>query len=308
MKDGTGNKVKPALGPPGACYTCGFLEVLCAKRNKLLGFIFLLPLLITISNSFMSEAEITMNYTSRLNIFDIIEGVTEKFIRISLIPRKISAGQYAEVLVKQPSFLFLLFNSLKLTVPVCLGSLAVSLLSAYGFTRWRWKYKEALFSLYIVVMLLPLQAVLVPNYIVAGWLHIKESYLAIILPGIFSPFGVFFMRQSLKVFPPSCFEAAEMDGAGDWYILFRVIIPQIKSSIAALSMLTFIEYWNMVEQALIFIPDYTKEPLSVYLSRLNEGRQALAFAASCVYMLPPLLFLFAGQENLQKGIELSGLN
>jgi multiple sugar transport system permease protein len=156
-------------------------------------------------------------------------------------------------------------------------------------------------------MLLPLQAALVPNYIIASRLGIRESCLAIILPGIFSPFGVFLLRQNLKAFPPSYFEAAEMDGAGHWYLLLRVLAPQMKSAAAALCMLNFIDYWNLVEQAVIFINDYAREPLSVYLSRLGEGRVALVFAASAVYMLPPLWFLFTGQKDLEKGIEMSGV-
>jgi multiple sugar transport system permease protein len=273
----------------------------------LTGFLFLLPLIVTFTNSFMGEGEILLNYSSRLTIFDMLEGLTERFIRISLIPRKIDPGQYAEVLVNRPSFLVLLFNSLKITLPVTLGNLAVSLVTAYGFTFCRWKYRETLFAVYIVVLLLPLQAVLVPNYIIAGLLGIKDSSLAIILPGIFSPFGVFLLRQNLKALPPSYFEAAEMDGAGNGRILLFIILPQMRSSIAALGMLTFIEYWNLVEQAVIFITDYTREPLSVFLSRLGSGHTALVFAASCVYMLPPLWFLFSGQEDLERGIELSGV-
>jgi multiple sugar transport system permease protein len=273
----------------------------------LTGLLFLLPLLVTFTNSFMDEGEILLNYSSQLTIFDILEDLTEKFIRMSVIPRKISAGQYADVLVNQPSFMVLLFNSIRITLPVTAGSLAVSLLTAYGFTFCRWKYREALFAVYIVVLLLPLQAVLVPNYIAAGLLRIKDSSLAIILPGIFSPFGVFLLRQNLKAFPPSYFEAAVMDGAGNGHILLFIILPQIQSSAAALCMLTFVEYWNLVEQAVIFITDYTREPLSVYLSRLGGGHTALVFAASCVYTLPPLWFLFTGQEHLERGIELSGV-
>jgi multiple sugar transport system permease protein len=98
-----------------------------------------------------------------------------------------------------------------------------------------------------------------------------------------------------------------MDGAGNRHILLFIVLPQMQSSAAALCILTFIEYWNLVEQAVIFITDYTREPLSVYLSRLSEGHTALVFAASCVYMLLPLWFLFSGQEHLERGIELSGV-
>lgn len=271
------------------------------------GILFILPLVFTLANSLMSEAEIAMNFTTKLSVFDLVDGVVEQFAKLGLIPETVTFSQYFEVLLNQPSFLALLTNSLKLTLPVTLGALAVSLLSAYGFTIWRFKYKEAVFAAYIVVMLMPLQAVLVPNYIVADMLGIKESYLAIILPGIFSPFGVFLMRQSMKVIPGAYFEAAKIDGANEWQVFWRVVVPQLKSAIAALAILTFVEYWNLVEQAIIFINDYTKEPLSVYLSRLAEGRVGLIFAASCVYMFPPLWFLFTRQRDLEKGIEFSGV-
>lgn len=271
------------------------------------GLLFLMPLFVTFSNSFMTEAEIALNYTSRLTVFDLAEGIVESFIKMKWIPGQVSFQQYAEVLLNQPSFLILLTNSIKITLPVTIGNLLVSVLTAYGFTVWNGKYKETLFTIYIIVMLMPLQAVLVSNYIVADLLRLKDSYLAIILPGIFSPFGVFLMRQSMKAIPAAYIEAAKVDGAGDRYILFHIIIPQLKSSVAALCMLVFIEYWNLVEQAVIFIKDYTKEPLSVYLSRIADSRLNLIFAASCVYMFLPLWFLMLGRENLEKGIELSGV-
>lgn len=273
----------------------------------ILGLLFLLPLIVTLTNSFMTETEITLAYNSRLTVFDLVDGITEKFAQLRLIPQSVSFSQYYEVLVGQPSFLVLLTNSVKLALPVALGSLVVSAFTAYGFTIWDFKYKESVFAAYIIVMLMPLQAVLVPNYIVADIFRIKQSYLAIILPGIFSPFGVFLMRQSMKSMPPSYFEAARIDGATDWHIFWQIILPQMKSSVAALLMLVFIEYWNLVEQAVIFIDDWAKEPLSVYLSRLAEGRMGLIFAASCVYMFLPMWFLTLGQKDLEKGIELSGV-
>jgi multiple sugar transport system permease protein len=111
----------------------------------------------------------------------------------------------------------------------------------------------------------------------------------------------------MKALPDAYLEAARIDGAGNWYILLHIAVPQLKSSIAALAMLTFIEYWNLVEQAVVFIDDYTKEPLSVYLSRLSDGRMGLIFAVSCVYMFLPVWFLLLGQRDLEKGIELSGV-
>ena len=206
-----------------------------------LSVIFILPLLITITNSFISEAEIALNYTTKLSTFDLVGGITQKFVKFVLIPASVTLSQYIAVLFEQPTFIVLLMNSIKITLPVVLGNTAVSLLCAYAFTIWKWKHKEKFFFVYIIVMLMPLQAVLVPNYIIADWMNIKTSYLAIILPGIFSPFGVFLLRQSMKAIPKEYFEAAQIDGASDWYIFIYIVLRQMKSGIAALSMLVFIE-------------------------------------------------------------------
>jgi len=272
-----------------------------------LAILFIFPLLIILTNSFMSEVEIGLNYTTKLSVWDAIDGMTRKFVHFTLIPTNVTLSQYKAVLFEQPAFLTLLMNSVKITLPVVLGNVIVSLLAAYAFTIWQWKHKEKVFFVYIIVMLMPLQAVLVPNYIMADWLNIETSYLAIILPGIFSAFGVFLLRQSMKAIPKEYYEAAKIDGASDWYIFWHIVLPQMKSGIAALAMLVFIEYWNLVEQAIVFIKDYYREPLSVFLSRIADGQIALVFAASCIFMFLPLWFLAVGQKNLEKGIELSGV-
>jgi len=278
-----------------------------AAGFALLAFVLLYPLIVTFTNSFMSETEIALHYNMKATIFDMIAGVSRHFAQMRLIPNEASLSQYANVLVYQPSYLVLLMNSLKITVPVVLGNVVVSFLTAYGFSVWKWKHKEKLFFVYLLVMLMPLQALLVPNYIVADVLGIKDSYLAIILPGIFAPFGTFLMRQSMKSLPKEYFEAAEIDGANSAQILFYLVAPQMKSGVAALTMLVFIEYWNLVEQAVVFIREYYREPLSIYLSRMTESNAGVVLAASCVYMVVPLWFLFVGQADLEKGIELSGI-
>ncbi len=272
-----------------------------------LGILFLFPLAVTVTNSFMTGNDIITHYAAKLSVFDVINGVKEKYIQIPLIPSQITVSQYADVLVNQPAFLILLSNSLKITVPVVLGNIIVSMLTAYGFTIWKWKQKEKFFFIYIVVMLMPLQAVLVPNYIVADQLGLTTSYLAIILPGIFSPFGTFLLRQNMKSMPVEYFEAAQVDGASSLYMFAHIALPQMKSGIAALVMLVFIEYWNIVEQVIIFIKEYYREPLSVFLSHIPAENISLIFAASTAYMILPLWLLLLGQKDLEKGIELSGL-
>lgn len=269
--------------------------------------LWLMPLIITISNSFMKQSEIVMNYNTKLTYLDIANNIKNHFVNISLIPKNFTLNQYKQVLLYQPTFLVLLFNSIKITVPIILGNLFFSLLTAYGYTIWRFKYKSAVLMMYVIVMLMPLQAVLVPNFIVADLLNIKTSILAIILPGIFAPFGTFLLIQSMSAIHTSTFEAAEVDNANSLQIFFYIVLPQARSGIAALLILNFVECWNMVDQVVVFIRDVYKQPLSVYLSKISNNSIGIIFAASCVFMFLPLWFLIIGQEDLEKGIELSGV-
>jgi multiple sugar transport system permease protein len=153
-------------------------------------------------------------------------------------------------------------------------------------------------------MLMPLPVVLVPQFVMAGFLGIQESALAVVLPAVFSPFGVFLLRQFLKSMPLEYVDAAKIDGAGHLVTLVAIAVPMLKPAIAALAILVFVDYWNVVEQAIVFITDTRRLPLSVSLSTINAD---IVFAASCFYMLPALLVFLYGQEHLVEGIQLSGM-
>ena len=270
--------------------------------------IFLLPIVVTVVNSFMSPFEITNRYTSTVTAANGF-GVTGDLhcVEISLIPDMVSLKQYIQLFFDSPLYLQLFWNSVQLTLPVVIGQLLISVSGASAFAMRRFRYQECLFFLYIVVMLMPLQVVLVPNYIVAEFFGITGSYLAMILPGIFNPFGMFLIRQYLKGLPKEYIEAAQIDGAGHGQILLHIIRPMIQPAMAALVILTFIEYWNLVDQAVVFIGEAEREPLSAYLSRYTDGSLELAFAASTFYMLPALLIFLHGQEEMVEGIQLSGI-
>jgi len=269
---------------------------------------FVMPILLTISNSFMTGFEITNRYSIEVlpvNFFQLLETIPNiNFVEMTLIPAWVSLWQYAALLFDTPSYFDNLWSSIVITGPAVIGQLLVALPAAYTFEYCHWKHKEKLFFVYIVVMLMPLPVVLVPQFVVAGFLGIQESVLAVILPAIASPFGVFLLRQFLKNIPVEYIEAAKMDGAGHGITLAIVIAPMLKPAIAALAILVFIDYWNVVEQAIVFITDPRRLPLSVALSTISLE---IIFAASCFYMLPALLVFLYGQEHLVEGIQLSGI-
>lgn len=236
----------------------------------------------------------------------VLEG-GEGFVEMNFIPDKVTLSQYTGLLFDSPVYLHQFWNSVKIVFPILVGQLIVSSMAGYVFAVCEFKGKNLLFFLYIIVMLLPLQVTLMPNYMIADWLNMTDSYLAVILPGIFHPFGVFLFRQFFRNLPSSCIEAAKLDGAGHGTIFLLIAMPLIKPGIAAFAMLTLLDYWNLVDQAIIFIQNQEKQPLSIFLAHINNKNAGSAFAGACFYALPVLIVLFYGQKHLKSGIAAAGL-
>lgn len=265
---------------------------------------FLLPTVLTFTNSFMSEAEIKSNYGM---IFSTTSGgYVSKTVNLKFIPDKVTLSQYVAGLIKSPEYLIKFWNSIFLVVPIVLLQVAVACVAAYSFTRWRGRIRSGIFFFYVILMLMPYQVTLVPNYLVSDWLGILNTRWSIILPGIFAPFSVFLLTKFMRRIPYSLIEAAKVDGASEWQVFTRVCLPQCRSAIYSIVILVFIDYWNMVEQPLILLQDADQQPLSVFLSQINAGEIGLAFAMATVYMIPSLLLFLHGEEYLVEGIANSG--
>lgn len=223
-----------------------------------------LPLLFTVTNSFMTQQEQLNRYDAAVTGAnkDDFQSNGVHFVRPGLLPEQPTMSQYTRLLFQNPGYLRMFWNSVLL---------------------------------------------LVPNFIVAGWLQIRDSYLAVILPALFHPFGVFLIRQQLKGFPKQCSEAAALDGANAWQTYRHVVFPNLKSVMAAMTVLLFVDNWNIVDQAVVFIEGLYRQPLSVYLGSAAGSLSGIFFAASVVYMIPAVLVFLLGQDGLAKGISLSNL-
>ena len=278
----------------------GAMFLLCA----FFAVAFLLPTVLTITNSFMSESEINANYGM---VFSTTTGgyVSEK-VNLKFIPDKVTLSQYITGLVKSPEYLLKFWNSVILVVPIVIFQVAIASVAAYSFTRWRGKLRSGIFFFYVILMLMPYQVTLVPNYLVSDWLGILNTRWSIILPGMFAPFSVFLLTKFMRRIPYSLIEAAKVDGAGEWDIFTKICLPQCRSALYSIAILVFIDYWNMVEQPLILLQDAESQPLSVFLSSINAGEIGLAFAMATVYMIPSLLLFLHGEEYLVEGIANSG--
>jgi multiple sugar transport system permease protein len=267
----------------------------------------LMPIVITFTNSLMTEKEIGINYGLIGKKNEESGGETDRFANLKLLPDQVSLEQYGEIFVNSPRYLLMFWNSVFMVVPIIAGQVFVAALAAYAFSKLTFLGRDSLFFVYVMTMLLPFQVTLVPNYIMADQLGLLNRTGAIILPGIFAAFGVFMLRQFALHIPFAYIEAAKMDGAGHVRIFCSILVPMIKPGLAALVVLLFADYWNMVEQPLIFLDDPLKQPLSVYLSRVNEGDRGIAFAASMLYMTPMVLLFLYAESYFIEGIQLSGI-
>lgn len=272
-----------------------------------IAIILISPIVITFTNSLMTELEIDINYGPIGQIDEASEGRTSLFVNLKLLPDKVSLEQYGKVFMDNPKYLSMFWNSVSMVVPIIAGQTFVAALAAYAFAKLRFRGRDSLFLIYVLTMLMPFQVTLVPNYIMADQLGILNRPDAVIWPGIFAAFGVFMLRQFMLDIPYAYIEAAKMDGAGHIRIFFTMIIPMIKPGLAALVILLFVDYWNMVEQPLIFLDDPFKQPLSVFLSRFNDGERGIAFAASILYMAPMVLLFLYAESYFIEGIQLSGI-
>ena len=283
-------------------FSRGMLTLLAA----VFAFLFLMPTVLTITNSFMTQSEITANYGQVFQNATNGKSYIKDTINLKFIPDKVSFSQYFTVLLKSPDFLYKFWNSVILVAPIVLAQLMVASVAAYGFTRWRGKVRDTIFFAYVILMLMPYQVTLVPNYLVSDYLGLLNTRWAIILPGAFAPFSVFLLTKSMRRIPISLIESAKLDGAGEWHIFWNICLPQCRSALYSIAILVFIDYWNMVEQPLILLPDASQQPLSVYLSQINAGEIGIAFAAAVVYMVPGLLMFLHGEAYLVEGITYAG--
>ena len=288
-----------------------------AKRAKLLrrlilfaallvaAALFLFPTVSTFVNSFLSEEEIMDGYGAALG--NKSGEYTMDDVVIKLIPDRVSGEAYETFLFQSPDYLKKFWNSALYVLPITVFQTAVASCAAYGFTRYRGKLRSLVFFGYVVLMLMPYQVTLVPNYLVSKWLGIYDTAWAIVLPGIFSPFAVYLLTRYMMRIPRDYSEAAQLDGAGEWKIFTRIFLPQCKSAIFAVVLLIFFDNWSMVEQPLVLLENEALYPLSIYLSVINENEVGVAFAAAVIYTIPCLLLFLYGEKHLEEGIVTGGV-
>jgi ABC-type glycerol-3-phosphate transport system permease component len=210
------------------------------------------------------------------------------------------------------------FNSVFLyAVPVTLFTLASSMMIAYGFARIRWRGREALFWVCIATMMLPWQVTMVPLFIIfknLGWIN---TYWPFVVPSLFgNAYFIFLLRQFFLTIPEELSDAARIDGAGEFGILWRIIMPLSKPAMAVVALFCFLGAWNNYLGPLIYINTESMQPLALAIYRLRTmalsmGTTAMAYphlmAVSTLVALPIILIFIFAQRTFIEGISTTGL-
>ena len=276
------------------------------KKGLLLLFLIILavavwfPLAFLLGGSFMGTQEV-------LQKLGPVLGDMNGFASWSLIPQYPTLRPYVELLLDSPQFFVMFWNSVRLTAGVLFGQMIVGVPAAWGFARYDFPGKGALFTLYIVLMLMPFQVTMVSNYLVLNRLSLLDTHMGIILPAVFSTFPVFIMYRFFRGIPRSLIESARLDGASEWQIFWRIGLPLGSAGVMSAMVLSFLECWSMIEQPMTFLKNRSLWPLSLYLPDIAADRAGLALAASVTALIPAILVFLYGQTYLEQGIIAAGV-
>lgn len=266
----------------------------------LTGVVICMPVFLVITGSVMGSGDLQECLAP---VFQDGQG----FVMWKLIPQYPTLEHYKRLLFETPQFFVLFWNSMKMTFFILAGQLAVGVPSAWAFAVYDVRGKNALFLIYVVLMLLPFQVTMLSSYIVLNRLSFLNTHWAVILPVVFNTFPVFVTYGGFRAIPKELLEASRIDGAGELYIFIRLGLPMGKGGILSAVVLGFLEYWNMIEQPLAFLKDKALWPLSLYLPEINWTQAGFSFSASLVMLTPAVFVFIMGQDYLEQGIIYSGL-
>jgi multiple sugar transport system permease protein len=252
--------------------------------------LFVVPLLLMLSAAFKPTAEIVQ-------------------VPPSLLPQAPTLANFRTVLAEAPYGLWYR-NSLVVAGAVTALVMATSALGGYIFAKFEFPLKRPLFGLILATLMIPFPVLLIPNYLVANRLGLLNSLWALILPGVVSAFGIFLVRQFVAGIPSDLIEAARLDGASEWAIFGRIVVPLVRPALAALGVFTFLASWNDYLWPLVAINDLEKSTLPLaltFFSSTHATRYDLVMAAAAMAVVPVLIVFLIFQRQIVKALVLAGM-
>ncbi|HET9223750.1 MAG TPA: carbohydrate ABC transporter permease [Roseiflexaceae bacterium] len=201
-------------------------------------------------------------------------------------------------------------NSLFVSISRVLITLFTSSLAGYIFARYTFAGKNLAFGFILAQLMIPFQVVMIPAYLILVQLHLVDTLWGLIIPSMVDAFGIFLMRQFVENLPSELIDAGRIDGASEFGIYWRIVLPQMGAALATLGIFTFMATWNDYLWPLIVITTHEKRTLPLLLTWYNSQhgtRYDLTMAASVLVLLPILLVYVLFQRWIVRGVALTGM-
>jgi alpha-1,4-digalacturonate transport system permease protein len=229
--------------------------------------------------------------------------------RPHLLPQSFSLANYSEAL-KMYNYKQYFFNSVFVTTVATVLTLIINSMAAYAFAKYNFRGRDGLFVLTLAMIMIPLQVILIPIYLVVAQLGMVNTYWGLIIPAAATPTGVFVIRQYMLTIPDELIESARIDGAGEFRIYARIVLPLARPALAVVAIFSILWRWNDFIWPLLVAQDEKFYTLPVALAQLN-GRLAVPtniIIAMSVMSIIPVLFMFVFmQRQIVQGISQTGM-
>lgn len=263
---------------------------MCLKYFILLiiSYIILMPLVLMISTAFKPDSQ----------IYDF---------PVKIIPQTPTLDNFSQLLDRFPLYTW---NSIKLTVIIVITQMITATMGAYAFSKLNWRFRDSVFMLYVSSIMIPVQSIIIPQFLIIRFLHLYDTHMALILTGSFSAFGTFLIRQFFLTVPDSYLEAARIDGASEFNIFFNIMLPLSKAVIATQVIFSFRYFWNDFFTPLIFLTSQKLKTLPLGMSDFATETYTYVgpqMAAAFISIIPVLIIFFATQKYFVEGVSASGV-
>lgn len=231
------------------------------------------------------------------------------------IPSQLRLDNYLTAWTKVP-FLTFYMNSATVTVLAVTGQVISATLVAYGFARFQFPFRNALFMLVIATLIVPWEVTIVPSFLLYRWLGWLDTLKPLIVPFWFggSPLYIFLLRQFLMTIPREFDEAAEIDGANSFRVLTQILVPLSVPALTTVAIFSFLQHWNEFIQPLIFLNSPENFTVSLGLRYFQttptdpgEPKEHLLMAAAVIASIPCIILFFAAQRFFVRGIVMTGI-
>ncbi len=286
----TGSRRRTAAGGPVGTIRRHGLRLLLYGALTALAAIYVMPFLVMISTSLKGSAEYLKS-------------------GLNLIPDEFHWANYTEVFEQVP-FATFYWNTIVVTVMRVVAQLVLAATAGYAFARFRFRGQMLLFIAVLVILMIPPPVTLVPNFVIIRRLGWVNTYTGLVVPTIFSAFGVFLFRQFFLTLPRDLIDAAKLDGCRPWRVFWHIGLPAARAHIAAFGLLVALYSWNEFLWSLVAATDNSRRVISVGIFLFASGyRQewGLMMAAATTSILPLLVIFAIAQKHLIRGITLTGL-